>query len=309
MKKRLVLLCLLLVAACAQQPTDQENQPEDFRHGTEGLSMRFGTNLPPARLFDTEPFHALLEIENRGTYNLGKPGDKIYLSGFDPTIIQGIDTTGISIPVLEGRGAFLPQGGFDTVNFRGRLRSLYDKRIDKYDATLLATACYGYETVASASVCIDPNPFAPTRQQKICTPAAVATGSQGAPIAVTSVDVDAAPSRTRFTITVQNLGGGDVFRQGGQFLNKCNPNSGGLSYEDVDYVQVADVTISDQSIKQSCKPLDATGHLRLPNGIGTLYCELTSMTGQSPYTTPLNIVLRYGYRQSITQYIEIRPVS
>ncbi len=310
MKKRMYALVLFLIlTACAQQGQTEEPQTQEFRYGTEGILLRFAPNLPPPVLFDTEPFHALLEIENRGTYSVGNPGDRIYLSGFDPTNIQGIDSSGIPIPPLEGRGPFIPEGGFDTLSFRGRIRSLYDKRIDKYDATLLATACYGYETVASANVCVDPNPFAPTSQQKICTPTSVGTGSQGAPIGVTSVDVTAAPGRTRFAITIQNLGAGDVFRYGGQFLNNCNPYSGGLSFEDLGYIQVADVSISGTSILQTCKPLDTTGHLRLSGGLGTLYCEFTQPVGQSAYTTPLNVVLRYGYRESIIQNIQIRPTS
>jgi len=309
MKKRTIILSLLLILTACGQGTTEEQQPQDFRTGTEGLTFRFAPNLPPPRLYDTETFSALIEVENRGTYDLGGVGDAIFLSGFDATIIQGIDTYGKPIPLLEGRGPFIPQGGFDTINFKGTLRSLYDKRIDKYQATLLATACYGYETVASANVCIDPNPYAPTRQQKICTPSTVSTGSQGAPIAVTSVEVNPSPGRTRFKINIQNVGIGDVFRYGGQFLANCNPHSAGLTYEEVDYVRVADVTISGLSIRQSCKPLDSTGHLRLTNGAGALYCEFTQMRGQSTFTTPLNVILDYGYRQSLTQQLEIRPTA
>jgi len=305
------LLALLLLGACAGGVArkGEKPQPQTYRSGTEGLRITFATNLPPFILYDTEPFSTLIEIENRGTYDVGGPGDKIYISGFDPTLIQGISTYGEQIPPIEGRGPFVSQGGFDTVNFRGTIRSLYDKKIDKYKATILATACYTYETVASANVCIDPNPFAPTTKAKVCIPASVGLGSQGAPIAVTNVEVEPAPGRTRFVINVHNSGSGDVFRFSPQSLEHCSPYGLGLGYEEVDYVQVADVTISDVSIRPSCKPLDATGHIRLVNGVGKLYCEYTQPRGQSPYTTPLNVILKYGYRQAVSRPIEIRPVA
>jgi hypothetical protein len=187
---------------------------------------------------------------------------------------------------------------------------LTGKRIDKYTPTVLATACYNYETIASAQVCIDPNPFAPTSVQRVCLPTTVSPGSQGAPIAVTTVGVDASPGKTRFTIQISNVGGGDVFKFGPQYMDSCSPYNPGLGYDEIDYVQVGEVSVADVSIRETCKPLDIRdGHIRLTNGQATLFCEFVGMREQSPYVTPLNIILRYGYRQSIARPIEIRPVS
>ncbi len=309
MKKSAILFFLFLLAACAPRQAEV-SQPVDFRTGSQGLYMGFVPNLPPPRLFAPGPFDVMLRVENRGTSPLGGPLDTIYLSGFDNTIITGISTTGLRIPVLEGRGPFVPQGGIDTVSFNRptpTLTSLTGRRIDKYVPTILATACYSYETVASAQVCVDPNPYAATSAAKVCTPAPVATGSQGAPIAVTNVLVDASPGKTRFTINIQNVGGGDVFREGAEFLTKCNPYNPGLSFNEIDSVQVADVLISGRSLLNTCRPRDNTGHIRLTNGQAQLFCEFPTPPGQNPYLTPLNIILRYGYRQSISTMVEIRP--
>lgn len=309
MKKSVALIVLLLVLVACGPKQAEPAQPVDFRTGSQGLAMSFVSNLPPARLFDREPFNAMIQVENKGTSLLGGPGDRIYLSGFDNTIITGINTYGESIPELEGRGPFLPQGGIDSVNFKGTIQSLTGKRIDKYVPTILATACYNYETVASAQVCIEPNPYAATSVQRVCTPSTVSSGSQGAPIAVTRVEVEPSPGKTRFRIQIQNVGGGDVFRNGGQFIDKCSPYNQGLGFDEVDFLQVVEVSVSDQSIRQSCKPLDNTQHIRLTNGQATLFCEFSGMQGQSAYLTPLNIILQYGYRQSIARQVEIRPIS
>jgi hypothetical protein len=311
MKKSVIIVFFLLfLLACAGRKSAQTPQPTEFRSGTQGLYMQFVTNLPPPKVFDREPLNVMIQVENRGTAPVGTTGlDRVYLSGFDNNIITGIPIDGVDIPPMEGRGPYMPQGGIDTVSFMGRIQPLGARRIDKYQPTLLATACYHYETIASAQVCIDPNPYAPTSAAKVCTPSTVGTGSQGAPIAVTSVEVTPSPEKSRFKITISNVGGGDVFRAGARYLNSCSPYSGGLGFNEIDFLRVADVIISGVSIKESCKPLDRESHIRLTNGQGQLFCEFNAPPGQSAFLTPLEILLDYGYRQSIFRQVDIRPVS
>ncbi len=309
-KSVLIVLFLILLVACTGAKKGQTPQPTEFRSGTQGVYMQFVTNLPPPKVFDREPLNVMLQVENRGTAPVGFTGvDRIYLSGFDNTIITGIPIDGVDIPLMEGRGPYMPQGGIDTVSFMGRIQPLGAKRIDKYQPTLLATACYHYETIASAQVCIDPNPYAPTSAAKVCTPTTVGTGSQGAPIAISSVEVTASPEKSRFKISISNVGGGDVFRAGVRYLNSCSPYAGGLGFNELDFLRVTDVIISGQSIKESCKPLDRESHIRLTNGQAQLYCEFDAPPGQSTFLTPLEILLDYGYRQSIFRQVDIRPVS
>lgn len=313
MQKKLVLALLvipllLLLTACApgrfgrQAPPTEKPFIQEFRIGTQGLAMRFMPNTPPKRLFAGEELNVALELENRGTTTIGGPGDRVYLSGFDPAIVMGISPGGEPMPLLEGRTQFVPQGGFDVVTFKAITRPLKNK----YPLRLLATACYGYETIASASVCIDPNPYAPSLRQRVCTPTNVPLGGgQGAPIAVNLIEIDASPGKTRFRIHVQNVGGGEVFRAGGQTLNKCGPG-GELSFDEFDYVELTDVTVSGTSIRSTCRPLDR-GHIRLTNGIGMVNCEFNVPRTQATYQTPLTITLRYGYRQSLLHEMEILP--
>lgn len=309
MKKSVIILLFLIACTQFNTGTDRKEPTTGYRTGTQGVLMQFLPNLPPPRIFDRDPFNVVLQIENIGASRIGNGLDRVYISGFDHNIITGIGTDGIPIPLLEGKTQYINKGGTDTIAFKGVIRSLTEKRIDKYNPLILATACYNYETIESAQVCIDPNPYSPTSTARVCTPTATGTGSQGAPIAITNVLVDPAPGRTRFTISIQNVGGGSVFKKGNQYLAKCSPYSAGLAFDEIDYVQVADVIISDTSIKASCKPLDKDSHLRLVTGNAQLFCELNSPQGQTPYLTPLNIVLKYGYRQTIVKPVEIFPLS
>lgn len=307
--KRLVIVVLLVLVACQQQAVQQKDAlaVSQFRVGSEGVRAEFLTNLPPARIFDTEPLSVTLRLENRGTGVVGGPGDRVFLSGFDPSIITGISAVGEQISDIRPRDQFTPQGGVDHVTFQGRVRSLRSKGVDRYPARLQATLCYGYETVASANVCVDPNPFAPTIQQKVCTPGFVGLGGgQGAPVAVTGVEVDPALGKTRFRIQVQNVGGGELFRP--ESLERCSPFSEGLSFDNVDVLKVKSVLVSDRQLLQKCAPL-SNGELRLVNGVGTLFCELDRVAGVAAFVAPLVVQLEYGYRTTLLRNVDILPSS
>ncbi|RLE48089.1 hypothetical protein DRJ25_00715 [Candidatus Woesearchaeota archaeon] len=318
MKKTNIILLLIMIAVltgCMQWqnrqniPENQNTQTETYITGTEGATIRFLPNLPPEQLYDTEPFTAMIEITNEGASQIGGPGDRVYLSGFDPSIITGIPTTGIQIPKLEGRSVYAKEPETNTITFKGRIKNLRNTRIDKYPLTLLATACYSYETTANAGVCIDPNPHSPTTKQKVCTPEDIPLGTQGAPIAVEGIDVVPSKGTTRFRIHISNVGQGDVFRNGIEFLQKCSPYSTGLDFEDIDYVQIGDIIVGGTNIRQTCKPLDKKGNIKLTDGRATVICELKNIRGQTPYTTPITITLKYGYRTSIFQDLEIIPAN
>jgi hypothetical protein len=312
MRKTIIITLLILAvftSACTGivQQGKETDLMTNYRTGSQGLVLRFVPNLPPARLFDTEPFNALIEVENKGSYTVGGASDRIYLSGFDPSIITGILEWGAEIPSVQGRTQFVTQGGMDVASFKGTIAPLGSRNIDKYPVRLLATACYGYETIATAPICIDPNPYAPITRPKICTPTAVGLGGgQGGPVAVTNVEVEPSPDRTRFKIHIQNVGGGEVFRSGGNNLEKCSPFTEGLAFDEIDYVELRDVQVAGVSVKPTCKPLD-NNHIRLTNGQGQVFCELMTR-GEDAYTTPMSITLEYGYRTSIFKDLEIVSV-
>lgn len=298
-------LFLVLLVACQQQVAKEDMPTADFRTGTQGLVMSFAQNAPPATLYETETFHALIELTNLGAADVGSPGDKIYLSGFDPRILTGIPSTGLPVPTIEGKNVYNPRGGFDQVAFRGTIARLQS---DLYPAPIVATACYGYETVASESVCIDPQPFGGRLEQKACTPQNVAAGNQGAPVAVRNIEVEARPGKTMFRIAISNVGGGDVFKPGMDSLAKCNPYTPeGLGFEELDYVRLSGVSVGGTSITGSCRPV-SNGLVPLRQGQGTVTCEL-STSGSAAYVTPITVQLEYGYRSLARRDVTIRRVD
>lgn len=310
MKKELTLIILLiLIAGCipGRQPT-KETQPENYRYGNQGLRFTFVPNMPPFRIFDTDEVNVLIEVENMGAYTTSGVADRIYLSGFDLAILTGIKTSGEIIPALEGKGPYIRRGATDRIQIKGIPAMLSTQNIDKYPLKLLATACYEYETIASANICIDANPYKMTTTEKACVPRNVPMGGgQGAPIAVTNVEVEASPGVTRLQIDISNVGGGEVFKPGIDTMQRCGPYTSGIGFEEIDYVQIYDVTMPGYSIINSCKPLDQ-GHIRLINGRATIYCTINT-AGHSVYMTPVTIKLAYGYKNVIFKDVELLSIQ
>lgn len=302
MKKWMVIVALLvLVAACGQTGKRVDNA--NYRTGGEGVFFTLGTNLPPARAYDDQRLDVLVELENRGATDIGGAGDRVYLSGFDPRIITGIPYNGQQIPAMAGKDQYGP-GDKAFVSFSGVPVSLTLLNIDKYTPRLQVTACYTYESIGTGNVCIDPDPHNINSRDKVCEPHNVGLGTQGGPIAINTIEVNPSPGVTRFEFVVQNVGRGQPFRSGVQYLQKCSPNDAGLAYNEVDYVEVVDVNIAGISIKNSCRPLDQ-GHLRLQNGGGRIFCTFDHVPGSAAYVTPVTVRLRYGYRETIERDITL----
>ena len=341
-----LLILIFSISACGNK-TSGSTSKEEVRVGTQGIIANFLPNNPPDKLHADDssqknPFDVILELRNQGAYpqpedlsligGLGGPKGRLYLSGYDPYIItlvpkelkSGQSATGADLNqlALDGKSTINPNGGQDILAFQGSIE--YSRlKVDKYDVTLLATACYQYETAVGPTVCIDPDPYTTVNQKKVCQVKDTTLSSQGAPVAITSINEEAFDQKTQFKITIKNVGGGEVIKK--ESLDKCDPygksstaagpsSSSKIERDDLDKVYVDFVNIADRPI--TCGPFaDGTvkgtkGILRMINGEGFIICELQKSKGEysntaSAYTTPMVIHLSYGYRTSITRTMQI----
>ncbi len=273
-------------------------------------------------------------LESSDTGQSKFPNGMIHLSGFDGSIIKmNKKSIALSTLYLPAASSINPLGGLDTAEFDGNIVA-DNILIDSYNPTILVTACYPYFTKSTPMVCIDPEPF-DTRQEKVCNIGSQTVPNQGAPIAVTRIDQEAAAGKIQFKISIENVGDGDVIwdKAGatkiGQLLDRCNPNEGGrLDRKDFDRVQLEKVQIGNidlmrvkdpktGEIKNQCSPFaddtkDSTHLVRLFDGEGFVICTLdVKDLGdiQSAYTTPIDIELRYAYRSTISKPIQIKKLE
>ena len=298
----LVLVLLMFLTACTGTTLVSKKQREEgiatarAHIGTRGLDMNFVQGAPPDRIYETNTLSFVLELRNRGAWQLGAGSGRIYLTGFDQNIIQmPMSSSGIAIPFLEARTQFNPDGGYDTVAFES-IRISLPEGLDVYKPRFILTACYNYVTEATPIVCVDPDPYSPS-EQKACIPASVlGTSGQGAPVAISNVIVEPMPGRVQFKIDIINVGGGRVVD-----ISQCPFD---LQYQSINQVSVDLVSLGERA--GNCKP---AGKLRLVNNKATLYCDFDVSDKTSAYTTPLNVRLSYGYMDSISRDIEIRSIT
>jgi len=336
MKKKIALLLLLVLfslTACTKQSITTTKDLKVYT-GTDGIVMNFIQSTPPSIVYSSDTLNFLLEVRNKGTYAAGtKPNNddgpyekflKIYISGFDNKILTGSIEGGkdpvfekavFRVQSLNPKSEFNPEGGITYKDFSTKIENL-PEGLDSFKTNFLVTACYNYETHAITSVCIDPKPYSTAIKEKACTIQDISlSGGQGAPVAVTKIEEEASKDKVRFKIYIENEGNGKIFDttpgkrsakdSDGVTRLKCNPQSEkGLGYDDVDKIRLEKVSLGGEEIPlKDCKPsIDKV--VRLIDGKGFIICE-KEVTGNSAYTTPIEIKFSYGYTSSIKKEIEI----
>ena len=293
MIRMVLLVSLVFLVSCFPEDNPYENT--DYRKGTDGLDMVFAQGSPPAKVYEGSKLGLVLELYNRGAYDL-KSNGKVYLTGFDPAAISFADMQGRhvekNIPDIQGANAYIPEGGYEIMEFDDSgVEVPYG---ETYEPTLMATSCYMYETLATPSVCIVSSPE-DIFKDDVCRPGVVTLASQGAPVAVTKVEEEVMQQRLNFIITIKNVGDGRVIDK--DELDKCPFD---LDHKSVNVVDVQ-AELRGQG-EAECTPSD--GRIRLINGKGVIFCQFPVELHTS-YTTPLVITLKYGYSSSTTRQIEI----
>jgi hypothetical protein len=241
---------------------------------------------------------------------------KVFIGGFDDGIIT-FDTKETSLfgKELTARSSINPQGGFLTVEFEGNIAA-NNLQVEQYDPTILATICYPYKTIAGPNVCVDPDPF-DDKQEKVCRLGSHSLTSQGAPIAVKTIDQEASSNKLRFKIVIENVGNGDVIKP--DSMDKCGGTGDNrLKRDDFDLVEltqakVGTIDLLSDSGNSKCGPFAKQGTklIRLFDGEGFVICSVdkNEIPVSTAYTTPLNIELSYGYRSTTSKSISIKKLK
>jgi hypothetical protein len=182
----LILLLIMLTGSICDPAAS------DYRVGTRGVSMSFGSNSPPDKVFTNSPVSIVVNIKNEGAYDIKEgdgflgfimPDDYIYFFGKDEqysTLLFPFD--------LYGRSQIASDGQTLPAAFSAKSRDLNQVSREDKDVTVIARLCYNYETVLSTDVCVDSDIYNIKRISKACTARErVFTAGQGAPVAIRKV--------------------------------------------------------------------------------------------------------------------------
>ncbi len=303
-----VVLATLFLTACQPQvsggekPLDTAAALRMVQTGTQGVEIRTMPNQPPTTIYDENELVALVDVRNRGNYDLLPQDCFIQITGPDPNIVGPSLTVPRScaenLGVLEGKSVYNTEGDFNQIEFRSS-NVLLPQGVFEYNPTLKFVSCYHYHTTANPQVCIDPLFYQVTPEQKACDfrKSIITGGGQGAPVGVGYVGVEMTGGRAIFDININNLGGGTVLSPHAD-IRSCA--DGTFDRTEVD--RVAYTTQLSGANLVDCNPKD--GLVRLNNGQGKIRCTF-NIPGSFAYETPLLIDLDYGYIKSYSQPIKI----
>jgi hypothetical protein len=299
-----LFLAILLINGCAGMTTGKNQPPVSAAFaatGTEGIVIKFVADQPPVKVYTQSPLTFLLEVRNRGTYSV--PSYAIYLTGFDPNILVGLPVAQVMGQPLEGKSQYNPDGGYTMVTFETTNVNL-PASMPNYKPTFMITACYPYQTIATPLVCIDPNPLDTTSDKACKVQKVYSTGSQGAPVAVQSIESEARPNGMFFRVHIANTMSGE--QASGTVFDDAMMAScpAGLQYKDLNKVKFQ-ASISGQPL--ACDP--ASGEIRLVNNQAVLFCKLQNMQPIPAYQTPIEVRLLYGYKNSASKIVEIENLN
>lgn len=263
---------------------------EEYRSGTEGVVVSFLNE--GFTFYDGDYLNLQLVLQNKGAYDA--PAGKIVLSGYDPNIVK-ISDEEIALPdEFYGKSLYSEEGStyFVTVEEDAPLSLSLG---ETYDATLQASVCYSYQTIATPTVCLlyDPD------ETYICEQDPIALADQGAPVAVIEVQQTYLQDRVRFAVTIEHIGEGTVINAYDTEAYEACPFT--LERDHLNSVAVS-MRISGLG-EPSCVP--SNSYVRLNSeGRGTIVCTFT-LREQRSYTTPLEITLDYMYLSTLEQKMAV----
>ena len=310
----------------------------NFYTGTQGVIAEFSKNAPPQSSMQDSSFPILIRVRNLGAYDvkkgiisLGMEKDYAKILTADPNPRLGIfNKNENAIPFeLDGKSQTNKKGDEVYVSLNAQTGKL-DPQSETHQSTVTATLCYPYQTTASATICIDSDPAGIRPGNKVCKVQDISFSSgQGAPIAVTKIESQMVPREDnkinpQFLIYVENRGGGDAVNPD-SYENACSSSapaalSSGNANKNIwnsAFIEVYNSAgqgenqlICCPNINSECKEntVDKRGFLKFKDKKDFVRCTFSEGKDRNidAYTSPLKIVVKYGYVQSIAANFEIK---
>jgi len=300
--------------------------------------MEFFENAPPKEIFENSILPIGLRLYNEGAYDIsggylsvGLEND--YMEMYDGSLKSIHERVNFRDPEhiqfdLKGKTVEHPEGEEEVITFTVNTKDLNvrDPQSETHMSLVSITSCYEYQTKAVETVCIDTDVYGfkgriETSDGKgACEVKPLTLKSQGAPVAVTKIDGEMLPDKDdpstikpRFTITVKNLGIGQVVKKE-SIRAACSSDP--VGYEEWNHINVKVYisTISEDN-KLDC---DVTNYKARDDGeiilkqkeesIRCSYEEGFEET-RGVFSSPLYILLEYGYTDTISREVKIKKVT
>ena len=327
--KTILMTCMILIilTGCINLNPKKTTTASSLFKGTKGLEMSFVKNAPPSKVFASankesrSKFKAIVNVKNKGAYDVGfdEQGTESdtnkgilvltpesgYVDIIDLDEQPNIESAGFSV-----RGRSLSNDVGDEINVYSTLEARELSSLSAlHSSTIFATICYPYQTKVSTSVCIDPDIYDLGTVKQACDGKDLSlSGGQGAPVAVTNVEVRMSPEgksvNPQFLIHVENKGDGEIVRKE-KYVEACQRK---ISSEK-DYFNVVNIKAELSGKELKCDQVNDEKIVVLDGKKGIIKCSLDILNeeteNKNAYVAPLSIVLDYGYTRTISKGFNI----
>src|SRR3989338_6190907 len=319
----LTIFILLLVAGCGTSSTTAKKDI-DLRVGAEGLKIEFLKNTPPAKIFEESVFPVIVKVKNNGAYSIKDNEAAVLSLGVEKDYtkkvsllaagsVQPLSAGNAALFKLEGKTKINPKGEEQVISYNVQAGKV-DPQSEAHPSTVIATVCYPYESVLESSVCIDTDVVNLRPSKKVSqTQDIVFSNGQGAPVAVTKIEINMLPTlaegqnelsgkiRPQFLIFIENKGQGIVIKKE-SVMDFCTKSE--TSHANLNIVYV-DVYLAGQKLECQLEKKvgsDELGHIKLLDKKDIIRCVFKDgiEASRDTYLSPLKVVLKYGYTQSIS---------
>lgn len=318
MKKGILLVLLVTIAACAGGQPVQQSMEAPFIGGNAGLNLYLQNGLPPPTVFDSgsDAFAIGVVLENIGETDIGPGTDNPFLqlrlegllpSNFGLTDADLIQNVGI--PLLGAKknfdGTVLPgqihNAIYTPLSFQPDLQG---NQVHPYRIV----ACYDYANFATTTLCMKNDTLETVQDSTLCTltgPKPVA--NSGGPIHVTEVVQNPmAPNKVQVSLKVEHVGTGEFYgREDGE---ECNPSVRNANKYELEMTLNTD----DDNALITCYRLGEgnSGTLTLFSGapqVVTCVIEGSSSSARV-YQQSLNVELDYRYGEFIEDQFIVQAI-
>ena len=298
MKKAVIILviaAIVMLAGCqGQQKDTTEKSP--YVGGSQGMLATFEPfgvkENGIASIFNDETFPVEITLKNKGEEDIGAGAVKIVLKGISPSDYEGLEFEKNNANLLDKVSEFNPQGGEETVDF-GDAKYVISLSGSYYDATIFASYQYPYKThVAVPKVCFNTD----LKDTSVCVlEEQKNVFSSGAPIqAKTAKETRAGANLIAIELDVENVGGGQVTKQGEEFDTR---------YDQISFA----LDETSEPGKWECRLGGEENGRRLIDGKGTIRCKLKEpMAEGTMFTKELDMTISYDYKGLIEQGVRIK---
>ncbi|MFH1316759.1 MAG: hypothetical protein ABII01_04520 [Candidatus Woesearchaeota archaeon] len=306
MKKIIILFFIMALISGCTGNGGATTRYEPFT-GTNGMVIDFARDSPPEEVYENQRFNVLVDAKNDGASDI--IDGKIML-GFEKDVIE-TDKSEEDVE-LTGRSVNNDIGEEKFINFNLRSKNL-DPQVEVIESLITATACYRYQTIFGKAVCVDTDPLDNRLPEYACQAEDISSSGQGAPIAITKVEVEMVPHNVEgkikpmFKIYIENKGGGIVYNPD---IVERACSSDKLERDDINTLYVAEAKLSNDYYLE-CSPRkigEGSGYVKLREDEKIIRCAYEEgIDANIPsFTAPLVIKLEYGYSETISETLLIR---